>query len=130
MGLEDTTTTSQNPQGTPLTVRVPYLLACWLVLGCLLVSDEVHDLYLYEYVMGAERLGAALDCLLGAHDTMEPHTPSVLRRRLLALGAVLRAEQPGVFTVTRACLLVVGGDADNLEVAAIPGVVEVVQVER
>ena len=35
-------------------MRVPYLLACWLVLGCLLVSDEVHDLYLYEYVVGAE----------------------------------------------------------------------------
>ena len=125
-----TTTTTQSPEGTPLTVRVPYLLACWLVLGCLLVSDEVRNLYLYEHVIGAERLGAALDCLLGSYDTMEPHTPSVLRRRLLALGAVLRAEQPGVFTVTRACLLVVGGDADNLEVAAIPGVVEVVQVER
>ena len=60
-----TTTTSQSPQGTPLTVRVPYLLACWLVLGCLLVSDEVRNLYLYEYVVGAERIGAALDCLLG-----------------------------------------------------------------
>ena len=125
-----TTTTSQSPQGTPLTVRVPYLLACWLVLGCLLVSDEVRNLYLYEYVIGAERIGAALDCLLGSYDDLEPHTPSVLRRRLLALATVLRAEQPGVFTVTRACLLVVGGDADNLEVAAIPGVVEVVQVER
>ena len=51
-----TTTTSQSPQGTPLTVRVPYLLACWLVLGCLLVSDEVRNLYLYEYVIGAERV--------------------------------------------------------------------------
>ena len=75
----NTTTTSQNPQGTPLTVRVPYLLACWLVLGCLLVSDEVRDLYLFEHVcnvVGAERIGAALDCLLGSYDTMEAHTPS------------------------------------------------------
>ena len=71
-----TTTTTQNPDGTPLTVRVPYLLACWLVLGCLLVSDEVRDLYLFEHVVGAERIGAALDCLLGSYDTMEAHTPS------------------------------------------------------
>ena len=66
-------------------MRVPYLLACWLVLGCLLVSDEVRDLFLYEYTVGAERIGAALDCLLGSYDDLEPHTPSVLRRRLLAL---------------------------------------------
>ena len=91
--------------------REPYLLACWLVLGCLLVSDEVRSLYLYEYVIGAERIGAALDCLLGSYDDLEPHTPSVLRRRLLALATVLRAEQPGVFTVTRACLLVVAPSA-------------------
>ena len=91
-------------------MRVPYLLACWLVLGCLLVSDEVRDLFLYEYTVGAERIGAALDCLLGSYDNMVAHTPSVLRRRLLALAAVLRVEQPGVFTATRACLLVVGGD--------------------
>ena len=79
-------------------MRVPYLLACWLVLGCLLVSDEVRNLYLYEYVIGAERLGAALDCLLGSYDTMEPHTPSVLRRRLLAL-----ARRPPATAGCRAC---------------------------
>ena len=71
-------------------MRVPYLLACWLVLGCLLVSDEVRDLFLYEHTVGAERIGAALDCLLGSYDNMVAHTPSVLRRRLLALAAVLR----------------------------------------
>ena len=115
-----TTTTSESPTGTPLAVRLPYLLVCWLVLGCLIVSDEVRELYVYEHVVGAARLGAALDCLLGSYDDTTITTPSVLRRRLLALAAVLRAEQPGVFTVTRACLLVVGGVADNLEVAAIP----------
>ena len=52
-------------------MRVPYLLACWLVLGCLLVSDEVRDLFLYEHTVGAERIGAALDCLLGSYDNME-----------------------------------------------------------
>ena len=104
-----TTTTSESPTGTPLAVRLPYLLVCWLVLGCLIVSDEVRELYVYEHVVGAARLGAALDCLLGSYDDTTITTPSVLRRRLLALAAVLRAEQPGVFTVTRACLLVVGG---------------------
>ena len=61
----------------------------------LLVSDEVRDLFLYEHTVGAERIGAALDCLLGSYDNMVAHTPSVLRRRLLALAAVLRVEQPG-----------------------------------
>ena len=42
-------------------MRVPYLLACWLVLGCLLVSDEVRDLFLYEHTVGAERIGEALE---------------------------------------------------------------------
>ena len=115
-----TTTTSESPNGTPLTVRMPYLLVCWLVLGCLCVTDEVRELFVYEHVVGAARLGAALDCLLGSYDDTTITTPSVLRRRLLALAAALRAERPGVFTVTRACLVVVGGDADNLEVAAIP----------
>ena len=63
----------------PLTVRVPYLLACWLVLGCLIVSDEVRSLYLYEYVIGAERIGTAVAtricCAMGNSRSAERLVP-------------------------------------------------------
>ena len=74
---------------------------------------------MYEHMIGAERLGAALDLLLSALTINEPLTPSVLRRHLLRLAATMRPEQPVPLTVTVACLLVVGGNADNLECGAL-----------
>ena len=60
-------------------MRVPYLLACWLVLSCLLVSDEVRNLYLYEYVIGAERIGTAVAtricCAMGNSRSAERLVP-------------------------------------------------------
>ena len=46
-------------------------------------------------------------------------TPSFLRRKFLELGTKLRAADPVPFTVTMACLLVVGGNADNLDCTAL-----------
>ena len=64
----NTTTTTQSSDGRPLEVRLPFALALWLVLGCLLPSEDVLALLVYEYVVGAERLGSALDTLLGEID--------------------------------------------------------------
>ena len=58
-----TTRTTQTADGRPLEVRLPFLLALWLVLGCLTITDYVATLCVYEYMVGAERLGAALDAL-------------------------------------------------------------------
>ena len=117
----NTTTTTAAPDGRPLEVRLSLLLALWLVLGCLVPAEDMLDLFVYEYMVGAERLGAALDLLLSSYDSDIDSvvTPSVLRRRFLEIGAKLRAADPVPFTVTAACLLVVGGNADNLECAAL-----------
>ena len=59
-----TTTTTLAPHGAPLEVRVPFLLAQWLLLGLLVISDAVGHSPVYMYMVGAERLGAALDAVL------------------------------------------------------------------
>ena len=63
-----TTTTTISADGRPLEVRLPFLLALWLVLGCLVPSEDLLDLFIYQHIVGAERLGAALDVLLDALD--------------------------------------------------------------
>ena len=112
-----TTTTTITADGRPLEVRLSFLLALWLVLGCLVPSEDILGLFVYQHLVGAERLGAALDVLLDAYDTEAAGmlTPSLLRRNLLELSKRLRSANPGPFTVTLACLLVVGGPDDDLE---------------
>ena len=51
-----TTTTTTGPNGHPIEVRLPFALVSWLVLGTLIITDEVADLFIYMYVVGAERL--------------------------------------------------------------------------
>ena len=112
-----TTTTTITGDARPLEVRLPLVLALWLVLGCLVPSQDVVDLYVYQYMVGAERLGSALDLLLDKLDEEASAvlTPSLLRRKLLELGTHMREVNPAPFTVTLACLLVVGGLADDQE---------------
>ena len=112
-----TTTTTISADGRPLEVRLPFLLALWLVLGCLVPSEDLLDLFIYQHIVGAERLGAALDVLLDSLDLEAAATPtlSLLRRHLLELGKRLRPANPQPFTVTLACLLIVGGADDDLE---------------
>ena len=55
----------------------------WLVLGTLTITDEVAELFVYMYVVGAERLGAACDMVLTGYDNDDPVSPSVLRRYFL-----------------------------------------------
>ena len=109
------TTTISSPDGRPLEVRVPFLFATWLILGCLVPNDEVAPLLIYQYIMGAERMGAALDAVLQAFDSdiTTPLSPSVLRRHMLRLAVGLRADNASPFTVTLSCLLVVGGNAER-----------------
>ena len=91
-----TTTTTISADNRPLEVRLPYLLALWLVLGCLVPSEDVLALFVYQHMVGAERLGAALDVLLDALDIDNAIilTPSLLRRYLLELGKRLRPANP------------------------------------
>ena len=114
--------TSQQPflcpvgaNGRPIEVRLPFNLATWLILGTITVTDEVCSFFIYQYFVGAERLGAALDLALGGYDDNTPISPSVLRSHLLRVAATLRGDQPIPFTATAACLIIVGGQADNLE---------------
>ena len=90
-----TTIVSVNAAGSPIEVRLPYLLAVWLVVGCLTITDEVKDLLVCKYMVGAERMGAALDLLLGKCNlTLETTSPSVLRTEFLRLSASMSVTQP------------------------------------
>jgi hypothetical protein len=110
-----TTTTNTGPNGHPIEVRLPFALLTWLVLGTLTITDEVAEFFVYMYVVGAERLGAACDMVLTGYDNDDPVSPSVLRRYFLDIAETLRVDQPVPFTVKASCLLLVGGMADNLE---------------
>ena len=80
-----TTTTTLGTDGRPIEVRLPFVLALWLVLGCLVPNEAVKALFVFMYIVGAERLGSALDVLLADLDLDNAVvlTPSVLRRRKL-----------------------------------------------
>ena len=116
----NTITTTLGTDGRPIEVRLSFVLALWLVLGCLVPNEAVSALFIYMHIVGAERLGAALDLLLADFDTDDAVialTPSVLRRKLLELAVHARARDAVPFTVTAACLLVVGGIVDDQECA-------------
>ena len=63
-----TTTTNTGPNGRPIEVRLSFALVTWLVLGTLTITDEVAEFFVYMYVVGAERLGAACDMVLTGYD--------------------------------------------------------------
>jgi hypothetical protein len=109
--------TSSN--GAPLEVRLPFELATWLALGLLTVNTEVSERFVYMYVVGAERLGAALDVVLAGYNNTDPVAPSVLRCHIIALAATLRGTNLAAFTATAPCLMLVGGNHDNLECGAL-----------
>ena len=104
-----TTTTTRSPStGQPVTVRVQYLLPLWLAAGTLVANDAVKQLLVYEYLLGCERCGVAIDCLLAHWTDNLPVSPSVLRKFFITSAVRLRTETPATFTVTPACMLLVG----------------------
>ena len=77
----NTIPTTLGTDGRPIEVRLSFVLALWLVLGCLVPNEAVAALFVYMHIVGAERLGAALDVLLADFDTDDAVialTPSVL----------------------------------------------------
>ena len=54
--LPHNTTTTAEANGRPIEVRLPFLLATWLILGTITVTDEVRAFFIYQYAVGAERL--------------------------------------------------------------------------
>ena len=108
-----TTTTVATSDGRPLEVKVSFALATWLVVSALTFADEVAPLQVYMYLIGAERLGTALDVVLSSLTTFAPVVPSVLRRAIVSKAEVLRSGNPNPFKVTAACLLLVGGADDD-----------------
>ena len=103
--------------GRPITARIPYTLVAWLVVGMLTLDPAVVPLAVYMYVIGAERLGIALDAALSKHASDDEVPPSVLRHQLARHAAGLRGSNPEHFLVTAHDLLLVGGDADNAEMS-------------
>ena len=94
----NTITTTLGTDGRPIEVRLSFVLALWLVLGCPVPNDAVAALFVYMHIVGAERLGAALDVLLADFDIDDAAlalTPSVLRRKLLERAVHARARALG-----------------------------------
>ena len=52
-----TITTTLGTDGRPIEVRLSFVLALWLVLGCLVPNEAVKALFVYEFIVGVERLG-------------------------------------------------------------------------
>jgi hypothetical protein len=100
-------------------VRVQYLLPLWLAAGTLIANDAVKQLLVYEHLLGCERIGVAIDCLLAHWTDNTAVSPSVLRKFFITTALRLRSETPATFTVTPACMLLVGGTADDAEVRAL-----------
>ena len=69
-------------------------MATWLAVSALTFSDEVASLHVYMYVIGAERLGTALDVVLASLANFAPVSPSVLRRAIVSKAEVLRSATP------------------------------------
>ena len=100
-----TTTITRSPStGLPVTVRVQYLLPLWLAAGTLVANDAVKQLLVFQYLLGCERCGVAIDCLLSHWPDNTPTSPSVLRKFFITTAVRLRAETPATFTVTPACI--------------------------
>ena len=81
-------------------------------MGCLIPHADVLVLRVYEHMVGASRLGAAIDKLVTAYiekNGDDVTTPSVVRRCFLELAIHLRGESAVSFTVTPSCLFVGGG---------------------
>ena len=57
-------------------MRVQYLLPLWLAAGTLVANDAAKQLLVYEYLLGCERCGAAIDCLLAHWTDNNPVSPS------------------------------------------------------
>ena len=100
-------------------MRVQYLLPLWLSAGTLVANDAVKQMLVYEYLLGCERCGVAIDCLLAHWNDNKPVSPSVLRKFFITTAVRLRSETPATFTITPACMLLVGGAADDAEIRAL-----------
>ena len=92
---DDTTITTLSASQRPLEVRLGFNLVLWLVMGCLIPHADVLVLRVYEHMVGASRLGAAIDKLVTAYiekNGDDVTTPSVVRRYFLELDIHLRGE--------------------------------------
>ena len=103
--------------GRPVAARLPYTLVAWLVGGMLTLEPAVLPLAVYMYIIGAKRLGIALDAALSKHASDDELSPSVLRHQLARHAAALRGTNPEHFMVSAPDLILVGGDADDAEMA-------------
>ena len=73
-----TITNTTNSAGVAIETRVPFQLAMWLTLCLLQPSPAVSVSMVYMYLIGPQRLGAALEMALGAINGNEERSPSVL----------------------------------------------------
>jgi hypothetical protein len=73
------------------------------------------------YVVGAERLGTALDVVFASFANLAPVSPSVLRCAIVTKAEALRSGNPNPFKVTASCLLLVGGADDDDDCSNLDG---------
>ena len=106
-------------EGRPISARLPYSLAAWLVVGMLTLEPAVVPLAVFMYIIGAERMGIALDAALSKHASDDEVSTSVLRLLLTRHAAGLRGTNPEHFMVTATDLIVVGGDADDAQMSSV-----------
>ena len=118
-----TSTITTVPNGHPLEAGLSFALALWLTLGCVIPSEDVLTLFVYEHMVGAERLGTALDMMINEYTDREGYaavSPSVLQRFCQTASIRLRKVNVQAFTVTPSYLLIVGGTIDDLDCATLP----------
>ena len=90
---------------------LPYDFVEWLVAPLLVPEDSVKDKLVYKYMVGFERMGAALDYALTQIKGDTPRSPAVLRAQMRRAAEKERAARDDVPTEY------VVGDADLYEVA-------------
>ena len=96
------------------TVITELRFALWLAIGTLVPSQQVKTMRIQRYLVGPERLGAALDAALATIAGSGAIAVTVLRAALLHAASTLRALAPNTFTVQ-------GADMYDLEtVSEIP----------
>ena len=74
----------------------------WLSSLVLFLDDTVQDVFIYQFLIGLERVGNALDCALAKIKEDTPRSAGVLRAQLRNAVAIIRAAcgvNADIFTV-------------------------------
>jgi len=111
--------TSAGHDGNATEVVMSYKLAQWLAYCILVCSEPTLTLKVFEEIIGPERMGTALDAALVRITGNHGRHPSVLRAELLRAFREAWALAQAPFLVQAGDTIIVGGDADDADIAAL-----------